>query len=206
MAGGKKETPRQRMIGMMYLVLTALLALNVSRSVLEKFVFINSTLEKTVVEGQTKNNETLASIEKQVEDSGNRPKDVAVMKKAQDIRKKTGEVLSQLETYKDEIIKATGGRDEDGNFNDVANEEKVANLLLKGKDPKADEMKELLNNYSLYLSEASGLKFSPLALDAKEIRFLPRMKIKIKKILKRSLLRKHPCLPHWPKLASLQRR
>ncbi|MCG8319090.1 MAG: gliding motility protein GldM [Cytophagales bacterium] len=168
MAGGKKETPRQRMIGMMYLVLTALLALNVSRSVLEKFVFINSTLEKTVVEGQTKNNETLASIEKQVEDSGNRPKDVAVMKKAQDIRKKTGEVLSQLETYKDEIIKATGGRDEDGNFNDVANEEKVANLLLKGKDPKADEMKELLNNYSVYLSEASGLKFSPLALDAKD--------------------------------------
>lgn len=33
MAGGK-ETPRQKMIGMMYLVLTALLALNVSKQVL----------------------------------------------------------------------------------------------------------------------------------------------------------------------------
>ena len=77
------------MIGMMYLVLTALLALNVSKSVLEKFVFINNTLEKTVFEGKTKNGETLASIEKQVDESGNRPKDVAVMKKAQEIRKKT---------------------------------------------------------------------------------------------------------------------
>ena len=82
MAGGKKETPRQRMIGMMYLVLTALLALNVSRSVLEKFVFINSTLEKTVVEGQTKNNETLASIEKQVEDSGNKKRRILEKKPA----------------------------------------------------------------------------------------------------------------------------
>lgn len=37
MAGGK-ETPRQKMIGMMYLVLTALLALNVSKSILDAFV------------------------------------------------------------------------------------------------------------------------------------------------------------------------
>jgi hypothetical protein len=40
MAGGK-ETPRQKMIGMMYLVLTALLALQVSNAVLEKFAIIN---------------------------------------------------------------------------------------------------------------------------------------------------------------------
>jgi gliding motility-associated protein GldM len=39
MAGGK-ETPRQKMIGMMYLVLTALLALQVSNAVLEKFALI----------------------------------------------------------------------------------------------------------------------------------------------------------------------
>jgi hypothetical protein len=45
MAGGK-ETPRQKMIGMMYMVLTALLALNVSNSVLEKFAIIDDTLLK----------------------------------------------------------------------------------------------------------------------------------------------------------------
>jgi len=44
MAGGN-ETPRQKMIGMMYLVLTALLALQVSSAVLEKFAIINVTLE-----------------------------------------------------------------------------------------------------------------------------------------------------------------
>lgn len=44
MAGGK-ETPRQKMIGMMYLVLTALLALNVTKEVVTAFVTINDKLD-----------------------------------------------------------------------------------------------------------------------------------------------------------------
>lgn len=44
---GAKETPRQKMIGMMYLVLTCLLALNVSKEVLEGFVTINESIENT---------------------------------------------------------------------------------------------------------------------------------------------------------------
>ena len=40
-----KETPRQKMIGMMYLVLTALLALQVSDALLQKFALLNSSLE-----------------------------------------------------------------------------------------------------------------------------------------------------------------
>lgn len=44
MAGGK-ETPRQKMIGMMYLVLTALLALNVSKEIINAFVTLNDNIE-----------------------------------------------------------------------------------------------------------------------------------------------------------------
>jgi len=46
MSGGK-ETPRQKMIGMMYLVLTALLAMNVSKEVLNSFILINDSLVVT---------------------------------------------------------------------------------------------------------------------------------------------------------------
>ncbi|MBL7921535.1 MAG: gliding motility protein GldM [Bacteroidia bacterium] len=42
-----KETPRQKMIGMMYLVLTCLLALNVTKEVLQGFVTINESIETT---------------------------------------------------------------------------------------------------------------------------------------------------------------
>ena len=49
MAGGK-ETPRQKMIGMMYLVLTALLALNVSKQILDAFVAIEVARLKKYIE------------------------------------------------------------------------------------------------------------------------------------------------------------
>jgi len=44
---GYKETPRQKMIGMMYLVLTALLALNVSVEILNAFLVVNESMVTT---------------------------------------------------------------------------------------------------------------------------------------------------------------
>ena len=58
MAGGK-QSARDKMIGMMYLVLTALLALQVSNSVLEKFIFINNAFQDT---NQIKTGENSAKI------------------------------------------------------------------------------------------------------------------------------------------------
>lgn len=43
-----KETPRQKMIAMMYLVLTALLALNVSKQMLDAFLVVNESMESTI--------------------------------------------------------------------------------------------------------------------------------------------------------------
>ncbi len=44
---GYKETPRQKMISMMYLVLYALLALNVSKDVLNAFIVVNDSMKST---------------------------------------------------------------------------------------------------------------------------------------------------------------
>mgnify|MGYP001546905823 CR=1 FL=1 len=58
-----KETPRQKMIGMMYLVLTALLALNVSKQILQGFVMVDESI------GKSKNilNENNARVKKAFE-------------------------------------------------------------------------------------------------------------------------------------------
>ena len=63
--GHGKETPRQKMIGMMYLVLTALLALNVSTSVLDAFEIIDEGLSKTHNTLKTKNQEIYLNFEAQ---------------------------------------------------------------------------------------------------------------------------------------------
>ena len=51
-------SPRQRMINMMYLVLTALLALNVSKEVLNSFFEVNKGIERTTTNFNSKNEDT----------------------------------------------------------------------------------------------------------------------------------------------------
>lgn len=63
MAGGK-ETPRQKMIGMMYLVLTALLALNVSKQIVAAFVTLNDKLDASATIINKKNEDTHAEFDK----------------------------------------------------------------------------------------------------------------------------------------------
>jgi len=61
MAGGK-ETPRQKMIGMMYLVLTALLALNVSKSILDAFVNIEENIQVGNITEHMRGNAQIAAV------------------------------------------------------------------------------------------------------------------------------------------------
>ena len=63
---GYKETPRQKMIGMMYLVLTALLALNVSKEILSAFVVVNESLEVTNKNFEKKNLQSYDQFHKQM--------------------------------------------------------------------------------------------------------------------------------------------
>ena len=111
---GAKETPRQKMIGMMYLVLTALLALNVSNTVLEKFLFMNRTMEQTIDDGNEKNSGTIGRIQGAVEESGNRKDDVAVLTQAQEVRQETSKILAELDQLKETMIAETGNYEEDG--------------------------------------------------------------------------------------------
>lgn len=61
---GYKETPRQKMIGMMYLVLTALLALNVSVELLNAFLVVNDSMEITNANFDAKAGSVYAAFER----------------------------------------------------------------------------------------------------------------------------------------------
>ena len=52
-------SPRQKMINIMYLILTALLAMNVSAEVLNAFVLVNDSLVQTEDGISTKNSDVL---------------------------------------------------------------------------------------------------------------------------------------------------
>jgi gliding motility-associated protein GldM len=115
MSGGK-ETPRQKMIGMMYLFYTALLALQVSNSVLEKFVFIDKSLSKQVTEISSRNGDIVVRINQAVEERKNRAADIVILNKAKEVREETAKVLKYCKDLKEEMVQITGGYDENGNI------------------------------------------------------------------------------------------
>lgn len=184
MAGGN-ETPRQKMIGMMYLVLTALLALNVSTTVLDKFAFINQSLEQANGETSTRNSQTLTGMTKSVEEKGNRKEDLEVITAAEQLRAKTQEVLGFLEESKETFVDITGGYEEgkDGDRMHIegkTNYDKVGSYMMPkedGGDGNGEAMKEKLNGYSDFIKDLlkeNGAedkelaKFDKLARDANE--------------------------------------
>jgi gliding motility-associated protein GldM len=99
---GYKETPRQKMIGMMYLVLTALLALNVSVEILNAFLVVNESMETTNRTFSSKTNDFYANFEKQYQ---NEPDKVGpYWEKAKQARKLSDEMKGYINTVKFEAI------------------------------------------------------------------------------------------------------
>ena len=172
MAGGN-ESPRQKMIGMMYLVLTALLALQTSSSVLEKFIFIDEALHEAAGEVGEKNAKLLSNITAEVEKKKNRADDVKALDKAKKVRETTKETLDYLEELREQFAIITGGGDPDG-YDDVTKQligskdfDIVGNYMINEK--KGEALAEKLNSYAEELSKLSGDEFLPLARDADEI-------------------------------------
>ena len=168
MAGGK-ETPRQKMIGMMYLVLTALLALQVTSAILEKFVLLNNSLEQSTGSANRVNQETLEKIRAAVTKTGNRPADAAVLQQADQVRKKATDMMAQIDALKSELVKAGGGLDEEGSIKNLSEEDKVAQLLVgNNRNGAAYKLQGTLNQFTNELSKIGNAKFAPLALDGKD--------------------------------------
>jgi gliding motility-associated protein GldM len=109
MAGGK-ESPRQKMIGMMYLVLTALLAMNVSKDILNAFVVVNNGLQKTNENFATKNQKTYSDFDAALAKDPNKTK--AYHTKAQDVKKMCGELITYIDQIKRKVIMETDKKDE----------------------------------------------------------------------------------------------
>jgi len=100
MSGGK-ETPRQKMIGMMYLVLTALLALNVSKEILNAFVIIEEGLNTTNVNFDSKNGILYSKFAKAMADNPAKTKPWNA--KAQDAKNKSAELCAFIDEIKSEL-------------------------------------------------------------------------------------------------------
>jgi gliding motility-associated protein GldM len=147
------ETPRQRMIGMMYLVLTALLALNVSKDILNAFSIVDEALHTSNQITMSKNAQDYNELNKQREILGE-DKVAEAFEKATQIKELSNEMAKHVENVKISYIEFVEGRsafNEDGTLLTVAelkskdNVSKASNfMMLQGK---AKELKEQIADY-----------------------------------------------------------
>lgn len=181
MAGGK-ETPRQKLIGLMYLVLLALLALQVSDTVMERFFFLESSLIGAAKESDSRNTKRLEAIAKKVEEGGNKPNDVAKLQTAREVRERAAKLNAMISKLRQDMIDyASGTKDQK-----LQRDEKKGGLYIQAKEEqKVGEFMELKNtgvNFKKelddYVNYLNGLKskfpelannnFEYLAFDGKD--------------------------------------
>jgi hypothetical protein len=79
--GGAKETPRQKMISMMYIVLTALLALNVSKQILDAFVAIEANIQKGALTQLQRGDDLKSELKGELAHKPTSPEEEAKLKK-----------------------------------------------------------------------------------------------------------------------------
>ncbi len=100
---GAKETPRQKMIGMMYLVYTALLAMNVSKDILDAFDTVNNGVQTTNITLSQQINQKYAAFEEQY--GLDKEKVGPYWEQAQALRDEAKSLIEYTEALKWDLVK-----------------------------------------------------------------------------------------------------
>jgi gliding motility-associated protein GldM len=160
MAHGK-ETPRQKMIGMMYLVLTALLALNVSKEVLNAFATLDSGLIGTLQNVEASNQKVISDFEVQYQ--MNQKKVEPWKLKALKVSQMANEISEFIQDKKLEIVRKVDGKRteaikdreiDDALINAKDNTDVPAEVMIGDRNDKAGrELREKIDAFRKYLTE-----------------------------------------------------
>jgi gliding motility-associated protein GldM len=169
MAHGK-ETPRQKMIGMMYLVLMAMLALNVSKEVLDTFDVLDDGLKKTIETLDQTNAKVLSDFAAQYE--LNKSKVGPWQEKALKVKEDADKIVEFIQDKKIEILKfskdleAFDEQSKNVNARDIKskdNTEAPANIMVGDNNDRAGrDLRLMMEDYRNYLvtqvvaSESAG--------------------------------------------------
>ncbi|THU41450.1 gliding motility protein GldM [Niastella caeni] len=129
------KEPRQKMINMMYLVLTALLALNVSSEILNAFVTVNNSITKSNDVITEKNKVTYQSFADKLKDDQTKAKAAIWAPKAEEVKKLSADIFSYIEDLKKQLETEAGTHEKDGKAEINADNLDAATRLMdtKGK-------------------------------------------------------------------------
>lgn len=146
--------PRQKMINMMYLVLTALLALNVSAEILNAFKTVNRSLENTNTTVNKSTETIMKSLEDKLSDPTTKTKAEVWYPRAKEAQGYAATAYTYIKGLKDEIIQKAGGDVESKSFKADNLDIATRMMIDKGKG------KELLQRLGEFKKNILGINDS----------------------------------------------
>ena len=147
------------MIGMMYLVLLALLALNVSKDVLDAFVLVDEGLTKTTENFASKNEVYYREFDRAAAE--NEEKAGPWKAQALEVKHRSDELYQYIQDLKLELVTQTEGEDTDAIRNGIIigdsiggkdNTDKPAEIMIgPNNDGKANDLRQALDEFREFL-------------------------------------------------------
>ena len=139
-------SPRQKMINLMYVVLMAMLALNVSTEVLNGFSIVEESLNRTTANSTKENLAVYRNFEEQMKSNPEKVKEW--FEKATMVKNMSDSLYNFAQQLKEEIVKEADGKD--GDINNIENKEDLesaSQVMLAPGSGKGRALFNAINNY-----------------------------------------------------------
>lgn len=155
---GHKETPRQRMIGILYLVLLGLVALNVSDSILDAFKNLGNSLNTSTQNTQSGiDNMFLSFRETKLKENPERAQ--PILQKAEQAKALVAKLTTQVAEYNKMLAAEGGGIDEEtGDVKFRSSTDISARLMINEKRGK--QLRDLINQTTAELKKLTNNEVS----------------------------------------------
>ena len=152
------DSPRQKMINLMYIVLMALLALNVSSDVLNGFSLVDESLSRTTANSTVQNQslyDGLAGANKR-----NPEKVGPWFERAVHVKNMSDSLYAYVDELKLSIVKEADGKS--GDITNISNREDLEAASFVMLAPGRGQGKELFNRINQYRSEILAFVTDPV--------------------------------------------
>ena len=147
-----RMSPRQRMINLMYIVLTAMLALNVSSDVLNGFSQVQDGIHRTNLNISARNDVQFTHLEGLYKQ--NPEKAGKWYAQGVELHKRSNDIYESIETLKTEIAKAADGAN--GKYTDIRNNDDLeasSVTMLNPSTNKGAALRKQIDSYREYVAQ-----------------------------------------------------
>ncbi|MDR0395397.1 MAG: gliding motility protein GldM [Tannerella sp.] len=151
------NSPRQKMINLMYLVFIAMMALNVSSEVLDGFELVENSLRASTDNSTKRNEQVMTNLNRAYET--NAAKAGEWYDKGKDVKKQSDELFDYINELKVRIVQGADGKE--GDVNDVKQKDNLEAASRVMLAPVVGEGKKLKERLKVYREEMSDLVGDP---------------------------------------------